>query len=156
MYSPKIAEDLIPKIYRVAKAGGIKQTTLVNAILEQEIDILHEKFVSQGYEKHRSELSNRPVKRKRIDLKTWKLKETDTPRAAAPERIDDQFRLDNSNLKMLTALASDMKVKPVWLLNSILQENLSHMRDQLTKKSSQHAKSKERVYYTISQKGESK
>ena len=41
MYSPKIAEDLVPKIYRVAKAKGIRQTVLVNSIIEPEIETLH-------------------------------------------------------------------------------------------------------------------
>lgn len=37
MYSPKIREDLIPKIYHLAKAKKIKMTTLVNRILEKAI-----------------------------------------------------------------------------------------------------------------------
>ena len=37
MYSPKIREDLIPKIYKAAKARKIKMTTLVNQILEKAI-----------------------------------------------------------------------------------------------------------------------
>ncbi len=35
MYSPKIREDLIPDIYRLARAVGLKMTTLVNEILEK-------------------------------------------------------------------------------------------------------------------------
>jgi hypothetical protein len=38
MYSPKIIEDLIPKIYQMAKAKGIKMTTLVNQILEKVLN----------------------------------------------------------------------------------------------------------------------
>jgi hypothetical protein len=38
MYSPKIREDLIPKIYQMAKAKGIKMTTLVNQILEKVLN----------------------------------------------------------------------------------------------------------------------
>ncbi len=38
MYSPKIREDLIPKIYQVAKAKRIKMTTLVNEILEKVLN----------------------------------------------------------------------------------------------------------------------
>lgn len=38
MYSPKIREDLIPKIYQVAKARKVKMTTLVNQILEKVLN----------------------------------------------------------------------------------------------------------------------
>jgi hypothetical protein len=38
MYSPKIREDLIPRIYQVAKAKRIKMTTLVNEILEKALN----------------------------------------------------------------------------------------------------------------------
>ena len=38
MYSPKIREELIPKIYRVAKAKRTKMTTLVNEILERALN----------------------------------------------------------------------------------------------------------------------
>ncbi len=38
MYSPKIREDLIPKIYQAAKAEKVKMTTLVNRILEKAIN----------------------------------------------------------------------------------------------------------------------
>jgi len=38
MYSPKIREDLIPEIYQVSKAVGLKMTTLVNQILERVLD----------------------------------------------------------------------------------------------------------------------
>jgi len=34
MYSPKIKEDLITKIYQKARAKGVRMTTLVNGILE--------------------------------------------------------------------------------------------------------------------------
>ena len=33
MYSPKIKEDLIPKIYQKAKAQGITMTSLVDKII---------------------------------------------------------------------------------------------------------------------------
>lgn len=33
MYSPKIAEDLIPLLYRLAKAKGIAMTKLVDQML---------------------------------------------------------------------------------------------------------------------------
>ncbi len=38
MYSPKIREELIPEIYRIARARGIRITTLVNSIIEKALD----------------------------------------------------------------------------------------------------------------------
>ncbi len=38
MYSPKIKEDLIPLLYKVAKAEGIRMTVLVNRILEHALN----------------------------------------------------------------------------------------------------------------------
>jgi len=43
MYSPKINEDLIPRIYKLAKVKGIKMTTLVNEILRKALDEMEEK-----------------------------------------------------------------------------------------------------------------
>ena len=37
MYNPKIYEELIPDLYRIAKAKGIKMTHLVNMILSEGI-----------------------------------------------------------------------------------------------------------------------
>ena len=37
MYSPKIDEILIPRIYRTAKKHGVKMTVFVNRILEREL-----------------------------------------------------------------------------------------------------------------------
>ena len=34
MYSPKIREDLIPKLYKHARIKGIRMTVLVNDIIE--------------------------------------------------------------------------------------------------------------------------
>jgi len=34
MYSPKIREDLVPRIYREAKKSGVKMTVWVNAVIE--------------------------------------------------------------------------------------------------------------------------
>ena len=34
MYSPKIRENLIPRIYREAKKSGVKMTVWVNAVIE--------------------------------------------------------------------------------------------------------------------------
>ena len=38
MYSPKISEDLIPRIYQLAMAERVKMTTLVNRILEKALN----------------------------------------------------------------------------------------------------------------------
>jgi hypothetical protein len=38
MYSPKIKEELIPKLYIEAKAKKIRMTTLVNRVLEKALD----------------------------------------------------------------------------------------------------------------------
>ena len=38
MYSPKIKEELIPKIYRLAKARGIRMTTFVNEVLKNALN----------------------------------------------------------------------------------------------------------------------
>jgi hypothetical protein len=37
MYSPKIAEELIPHLYRWAKSDGVKMTVLVNRMIEKEV-----------------------------------------------------------------------------------------------------------------------
>ena len=34
MYSPKIRDDLVPRIYREAKKSGVKMTVWVNAVIE--------------------------------------------------------------------------------------------------------------------------
>ena len=38
MYSPKIKEDLIPKIYQKAKAQGITMTNLVDKIIRKALN----------------------------------------------------------------------------------------------------------------------
>lgn len=37
MYSPKIREDLIPRIYRAAKAARVAMTKWVNRVLEEAL-----------------------------------------------------------------------------------------------------------------------
>ncbi len=37
MYSPKIDEELIPRLYRIAKARGVPMTALVNRILRRSL-----------------------------------------------------------------------------------------------------------------------
>jgi hypothetical protein len=37
VYSPKIREDLIPRIYRAAKAAGVAMTTWVNQLIEERL-----------------------------------------------------------------------------------------------------------------------
>ncbi len=38
MYSPKIKPELIPRIYKIAKARGVRMTTLVNDVLRKALD----------------------------------------------------------------------------------------------------------------------
>jgi hypothetical protein len=38
VYSPKIAEDLVPKLYRLAKAHGVPMTRVVDGILREALD----------------------------------------------------------------------------------------------------------------------
>lgn len=38
MYSPKVEEELIPKIYQIAKTRGMRMTTLVNKILRKALN----------------------------------------------------------------------------------------------------------------------
>jgi len=40
MYSPKIKEELIPRIYEIAKAKGVQMTTLVNEILQNALNAM--------------------------------------------------------------------------------------------------------------------
>ena len=37
MYSPKIRDDLIPRIYRVAKEAGVHMTVWVNEVIEKAL-----------------------------------------------------------------------------------------------------------------------
>jgi hypothetical protein len=37
MYSPKIREDLIPRIYREAKRQGLRMTQWVNGVIERAL-----------------------------------------------------------------------------------------------------------------------
>lgn len=37
MYSPRIRDELIPDIYRAARASGIPMTTWVNQVIEQAL-----------------------------------------------------------------------------------------------------------------------
>ena len=48
MYSPKIDEDLIPRIYRLGKLKRIPMTRLVNEILQRELSEMEEKERANG------------------------------------------------------------------------------------------------------------
>lgn len=37
MYSPRIRDELIPRLYLIAKARGVRMTTLVNGIIEKAL-----------------------------------------------------------------------------------------------------------------------
>ncbi len=40
MYSPKIRDDLIPRIHKTATEAGVPMTTWVNRVLERALDSL--------------------------------------------------------------------------------------------------------------------
>lgn len=42
MYSPKIREELVPRIYQEAKKSGVKMTVWVNAVIELMFRIIDE------------------------------------------------------------------------------------------------------------------
>ena len=57
MYSPKISEMLIPRIYRVAKGSGIPMTKWLNQVIEQalpEKDAVHETNESNSRKEKRN------------------------------------------------------------------------------------------------------
>jgi len=48
MYSPKINEDLIPRIYRLGKLKKVPMTRLVNEILQRELLEMEEEERGNG------------------------------------------------------------------------------------------------------------
>jgi hypothetical protein len=76
MYSPKIREDLIPRIYRVAKKANVPMTAWVNQAVEQSLSQAalqpHNQRKENSYEHstdgtesgHRGNLRDRPVRRR--------------------------------------------------------------------------------------------
>ncbi len=48
MYSPKIDEELIPRIYRLGKLKKIPMTRLVNEILQRQLSEMEEKEGENG------------------------------------------------------------------------------------------------------------
>lgn len=48
MYSPKIRDELIPEIYRIVRARGIRMTTLVNRIIEKALDEMNNNPSDEG------------------------------------------------------------------------------------------------------------
>ena len=57
MYSPKISEILIPRIYQVAKSAGIAMTKWLNRVIEQalpEKDTVHETNESNSRKEKRN------------------------------------------------------------------------------------------------------
>ena len=48
MYSPKISEELVPMLYRIAKARNIAMTKLVNDILLEKIKDVEERTIAGG------------------------------------------------------------------------------------------------------------
>jgi len=61
MYSPKIKEELIPKIYQIAKAKGLRMTTLVNEILQKALNGM-EGREGEGTNKDRKESVRSPCR----------------------------------------------------------------------------------------------
>ena len=53
MYSPKIAEELIPDLYRWAKSDGVTMTSLVNRIIKNEIENRERKEKSNEHQAQR-------------------------------------------------------------------------------------------------------
>ncbi len=48
MYSPKINEELIPRIYRLGKIKKMPMTRLVNEILQRELSEMEEEATRNG------------------------------------------------------------------------------------------------------------
>lgn len=48
MYSPKISEDLIPRIYRLGKLKKMPMTRLVNEILQKSLSEMEEEERRNG------------------------------------------------------------------------------------------------------------
>ena len=51
MYSPKIRDELIPKIYETARTRGIRMTTLVNEIIEKALGEMNNTHSDEGNNK---------------------------------------------------------------------------------------------------------
>ena len=48
MYSPKIDEELIPRIYRLGRLKKMPMTRLVNEILQRELSEMEEEEMGNG------------------------------------------------------------------------------------------------------------
>ena len=48
MYQPKIREDLIPRLYRLARARGIPMTALVSELVEAALQRIEEDAIAEG------------------------------------------------------------------------------------------------------------
>jgi hypothetical protein len=57
MYSPKIREGLIPRIYREAKKSGVKMTVWVNAVIELSLRKIDE---AENENAKREKSANKP------------------------------------------------------------------------------------------------
>lgn len=56
MYSPKISEDLIPRLYKVAKARGVPMTKLINRILKRSLIYMERKEIRKEMMKNQLDL----------------------------------------------------------------------------------------------------
>jgi len=71
MYSPKIRPDLIPKLWRLAKARRISMTTLVDGFLEEA---LIGESIPEVKEEENQSLRKQGVRRKEIRSQTHRNK----------------------------------------------------------------------------------
>ena len=51
MYSPKIAEDLVPVLYRIGKAEGRPMTHVVNEIIRKTISVEYARYIDETLDK---------------------------------------------------------------------------------------------------------
>jgi hypothetical protein len=58
MYSPKIAEEFIPYLYKWAKSEGVKMTALVNRIIKNEIENNQRKEQNNGEQDKRNTIQD--------------------------------------------------------------------------------------------------
>jgi hypothetical protein len=58
MYSPKIAAEFVPYLYKWAKSEGVKMTALVNRIIKNEIENNQRKEQNNGEQNKRNTIQN--------------------------------------------------------------------------------------------------
>lgn len=58
MYSPKIREDIVVRLYTLARQKNIPMTTLVNTMLECALKDEHNKVMERVVKKYAAQLPN--------------------------------------------------------------------------------------------------